>query len=70
MPGDLPAAFGSSKRSVHSTRIGDWWSTTCTSLSWAKASRPVRRFERVLAAPTPMSVRTRRASAGLATILR
>ncbi len=39
-PGTGPVALGSSYRSVHSTRAGDWWSTTCTSLSWAKASRP------------------------------
>ena len=40
----LGSALSSSNRSVHSTRIGDWASTTCTSLSWAKAISALRRL--------------------------
>jgi hypothetical protein len=65
-----PVVFGSSYLSVHSTRAGDWWSTTCTSLSWAKASRLARVRDRVLFAATPTSVRTTRDSAGPVTTLR
>ena len=70
IPGTWPVSFGSSYRSVHSTRAGDWWSTTCTSLSWAKASRWRRALVRLAPAAMPTSVRTVRASPALATILR
>jgi hypothetical protein len=67
-PGTWPVAFGSSYRSVHSTRAGDWWSTTCTSLSCAKASTPLRPEARPGAAAMPRSARTTRASPAAVTI--
>ena len=49
---------GSSNRSNHSSRAGDWWSTTCTSVSWTKVALWTRAAARFGAAAMPTSVRT------------
>lgn len=60
-------ALVSSNRSAHSTRIGDWASTTCTSLSWAKAISALRPAARFALGVPPRSVRTRCGSPGPST---